>query len=451
METNYPDYPYGSTHLGRFESERNPPEREQREHERSTYENFRTGPSSEREGRERERDRDRERDRERDRDRDRERERERERERDRDRDRERDRERERGRYTDERGDKRKFEMDEDVAAKRRKDVCYRCGGVGHIAALCISPAGSRDSTREACYKCGGRGHIKSKCPSVISEVCYRCGGEGHFASDCKEELGHSSGGRDRDPRDFDRMRAEFPPGFGGYGDMYRMMGRGGFPGQWPLSGTGARGMPPISNLNMGNLMSMLGLVHPMHMGGMGSSFGHPGRDRDFRDDRDRERHDRDRRDRDRDHEHRPRERERERDRDGRRDRDRPDRERDRERYERIARDGAYGGPPPPPPEYMRDERCYSCGLTGHKARNCPRATGNNTHSSHSNGNNSLSGSGGMGMASSTTACYRCHGEGHFAKNCTACVFCKQDGHFVKDCPEKEKEREKVERERRERD
>lgn len=89
-------------------------------------------------------------------------------------------------------------------------------GIGHIAAVCSSPAGSRDSTREACYKCGGRGHIKPKCPSMMPDVCYRCGGEGHIAVDCKEEVpggDFRDRGRDRDPRDYDRARgADFPPG-----------------------------------------------------------------------------------------------------------------------------------------------------------------------------------------------------------------------------------------------
>lgn len=220
-------------------------------------------------------------------------------------------------------------------------------------------------------------------------------------------------------------------GGGGYGDMYRMMSRGGYPGQWPPSvGSGRGSLPPhLANINngmMGNIMSMLGLggfIPPLPPGG----FGH--RDREYRDDRDRER-DRDRRDRDRDREREHRERERLRERDGRdsrrdgrerdheRERDRGDHERDRERerehrerdrererYERMAREGGYGAPP----EYMRDDRCYSCGAPGHKARNCPRATGQ----------------------PASTACYRCGGEGHFAKNCTVCVFCKQEGHFIK--------------------
>lgn len=90
--------------------------------------------------------------------------------------------------------------------------------------MCTSPAGARDSTREACYKCGGRGHIKAKCPSMMPELCYSCGREGHYASECKEE--RASGGdprdrrKDRDPRDYERRGADFPPGGFGKKEMH---------------------------------------------------------------------------------------------------------------------------------------------------------------------------------------------------------------------------------------
>lgn len=62
----------------------------------------------------------------------------------------------------------------------------------------------------------------------MPELCYRCGGEGHFAIDCKGEP-HAGGptmggGRDREPRDYDRRGSDFAPG--GFGTV-QMKSRGG--------------------------------------------------------------------------------------------------------------------------------------------------------------------------------------------------------------------------------
>lgn len=51
------------------------------------------------------------------------------------------------RYSPEREErKRKYEMDDDLAAKRRKDVCYRCGGVTSTFYMFIQPTHSNYHT-----------------------------------------------------------------------------------------------------------------------------------------------------------------------------------------------------------------------------------------------------------------------------------------------------------------
>lgn len=83
--------------------------------------------------------------------------------------------------------KRKLESDtqadnSEEDAKKRKDMCYRCGGHGHFYALCPSPAGSAEGNGQLCYKCNGKGHIQTRCPNNLPpNACYRCGMVGHRA------------------------------------------------------------------------------------------------------------------------------------------------------------------------------------------------------------------------------------------------------------------------------
>jgi hypothetical protein len=72
--------------------------------------------------------------------------------------------------------------DNDDEAKKRRNMCYQCGGYGHFLALCPSPPGSADGTGQQCYKCMGRGHIQMRCPNNLPpNHCYRCGMVGHRA------------------------------------------------------------------------------------------------------------------------------------------------------------------------------------------------------------------------------------------------------------------------------
>jgi hypothetical protein len=54
-------------------------------------------------------------------------------------------------------------------------------GEGHIAEMCPSPDGSRNSaTGPECHQCHGRGHIRQRCPNNIpAGVCFKCGVYGH--------------------------------------------------------------------------------------------------------------------------------------------------------------------------------------------------------------------------------------------------------------------------------
>eukprot|EP00051_Salpingoeca_urceolata_P020572 m.309716 g.309716 ORF g.309716 m.309716 type:complete len:357 (-) comp19644_c0_seq8:815-1885(-) len=72
---------------------------------------------------------------------------------------------------------------EDGALNKRgrpNQVCYKCGGNGHIAEMCPSRDGARNSSMPECHLCNGRGHMKANCPNNVPRgVCYKCGVYGH--------------------------------------------------------------------------------------------------------------------------------------------------------------------------------------------------------------------------------------------------------------------------------
>ncbi|KAL6049178.1 hypothetical protein QOT17_020627 [Balamuthia mandrillaris] len=67
--------------------------------------------------------------------------------------------------------------------ERRKNICYKCGGFGHFAAMCPSRQGALDRDEPPCYKCNGKGHRQAFCPNnfIGRDTCYRCGIPGHHA------------------------------------------------------------------------------------------------------------------------------------------------------------------------------------------------------------------------------------------------------------------------------
>ena len=77
----------------------------------------------------------------------------------------------------------------------------------------------------------------------------------------------------------------------------------------------------------------------------------------------------------------------------------------------------------------RDRACYTCGSFEHFARDCMRGGNNNN--------------GGGGYGGGGTSCYRCGGVGHIARDCAtpssggggggACYKCGEVGHIARDC------------------
>jgi len=165
-------------------------------------------------------------------------------------------------------------------------VCYRCGGRGHIAAMCTSrevhlmapgggagggaaPGGGAGGgatggggvnggpPARTCHTCGGRGHLMRECANNTPRgVCFRCGQPGHRGRDCPLVLGGANMGA---PYSAGMSGMFMPPphqtqqphhhshALGGLpaGAQY-MFGGGGLGGVGGAGG-GAGGMRPIPN------------------------------------------------------------------------------------------------------------------------------------------------------------------------------------------------------------
>ncbi|GCC21824.1 hypothetical protein chiPu_0000213 [Chiloscyllium punctatum] len=84
---------------------------------------------------------------------------------------------------------------------------------------------------------------------------------------------------------------------------------------------------------------------------------------------------------------------------------------------------------------MNSQECFTCGRSGHWARECPNAGGRSR----------IRGRGRGSFTAARDICYRCGESGHLAKDCElqedACYNCGKGGHIAKDCKEPKKERE----------
>eukprot|EP01100_Stratorugosa_tubuloviscum_P010850 TRINITY_DN4732_c0_g1_i2.p1 TRINITY_DN4732_c0_g1~~TRINITY_DN4732_c0_g1_i2.p1 ORF type:complete len:564 (+),score=235.17 TRINITY_DN4732_c0_g1_i2:10-1701(+) len=141
------------------------------------------------------------------------------------------------------GRKRKIGEGDYDMFKRKKEMCYRCGGIGHYHSACSSPQGALESGK-LCFRCGGKGHVQHHCPSTISlESCFKCGLVGHRARDCNSNVNLQMMGVGivRGPRVPPAPRMDFMP-------MMNNMNRGGNVNSMPPN------MPPNMSSNMSSNM-----------------------------------------------------------------------------------------------------------------------------------------------------------------------------------------------------
>lgn len=108
--------------------------------------------------------------------------------------------------------------DDGDAYKRKKNMCYRCGGEGHIQEMCSSMEGSRYMNNiPECHLCHGKGHIKARCPNTIPRgMCFRCGAFGHQGRDCPNGPGPGQHPFNNDP--YYQPPQHGPPQHGFYGN-----------------------------------------------------------------------------------------------------------------------------------------------------------------------------------------------------------------------------------------